>query len=94
MSNHLFVTYDTKVKDRQHHLLDIAHSTLALIEQEDDAQCLRALADLTLTLKPLLDELPAYPDLGLELHEYAVLKSEDSGVANKFRTSIKAMLGD
>jgi hypothetical protein len=59
------------------------------------SQRLRMLADLTLALKPLLDDqLSDYPDLGLELHEYPLLKSEHAGAAEKFHTSVKAMLND
>jgi len=47
-----------------------------VVEHDDDEHRLRDLADLTLALKPLLDELPNYPDLGQDLHEYALLKSE------------------
>jgi hypothetical protein len=52
------------------------------------------LQNLTLALKSLVDELPSYPDLDLELHEYALPKSEDSVATDKFRASVKAMLID
>lgn len=55
---------------------------------------LRQLSALTLTLKPIIDEFSEYPDLGLELHEYALLKSGGSRAAESFDASIKKMLGD
>jgi hypothetical protein len=68
----------------------MARNTLVLIKDEKDSGQLRRLADLTLALKPILDELPDFPDLGLELREYAVLKMDTgpSAVTEKFRLSL------
>jgi hypothetical protein len=67
---------------------------LVLIKDEKDSGRLQRLADLTLALKPILDALPGFPDLGLELREYAVLKRDtgSSAVTEKFRRSVEAML--
>lgn len=75
-------------------VLSIARNTLILIKEERDSGRLRRLADLTLALKPILDELPDFPDLGLELREYAVLKRDTgpSTITEKFRLSLEAML--
>lgn len=74
--------------------MDIARNTLVLIRDADDAKQLQRLADLTLALKPVLDQLSDFPDLGLELREYAVLKRDigTSAVTEKFRLGLEAML--
>lgn len=87
------MTYNTKVKDRPHNLVETARHLFQIIESEADKRRLRQLAAVTLALKPLLDELPAYPDLGLELHEYVLLKSDGAKVAERFHDSLEQMLG-
>lgn len=82
------------MKARHTLLLNIARELLTLVQQESEPRRLQMLADLTLALKPLLDQLPDYPDLGLELHEYSLLKPDHSRVAEKFRKSLAETLGN
>jgi hypothetical protein len=93
LSDRALAAYDTKVKDRQHQLLQIARDVFELVEHEDSKPHLHDLAALTLALKPLLDELPDYPDLGQDLHEYALLKSEGEEISERELLSVKEMLG-